>query len=345
MLTFDVEGTAIQRWRSIDEKTLWSSTRKQNEIMQVVDNLDDFLDDLEEEDRSELLRYAEKQSKTFARAFLEAVVALGATIVLERVIEAVQQGRTADLNEALALDRLPSAVGAAVERPLQQSVATGAQVGQSALEHAGVDPTLFVRFNLVNVHAVEFAKRFAGDLITNLRADGPDVLGVIKVIVADAVGPGGRTIFQLKQDLMPVVRMIGLTAPHGRAVTRYQSRLLAEGMAREQASRLVARYAEGLLYVRAGMIARTETIRALNAGQHAIWTDAVRNGLIDPRAATRTWTTALDERVCTDICLPMEGVQVGLQELFTLPNDDAVEYPPAHPQCRCRVVLNLEGRE
>ncbi|MBD3299830.1 MAG: hypothetical protein GF347_00580 [Candidatus Moranbacteria bacterium] len=48
----------------------------------------------------------------------------------------------------------------------------------------------------------------------------------------------------------------------------------------------------------------------------------------------KTWYTALDDNVC-EVCKPMEGITVPIDEDFTLPTGERVPHAPAHPECRC----------
>lgn len=77
--------------------------------------------------------------------------------------------------------------------------------------------------------------------------------------------------------------------------------------------------------VRAELIARTESVNAYQAGQHAF---AVQTG-----ATTKTWE-AKQVGACK-ICAPMDNVTIGINELFTLPNGKQVTFPTAHVKCRC----------
>lgn len=82
---------------------------------------------------------------------------------------------------------------------------------------------------------------------------------------------------------------------------------------------------------RAGVIARTETMRAYNSG--------IVDGIASTGASFVRWLTAPDEAVCP-ICLPREGVVFRLADVVNDPYPDAEPLPeiPAHPRCRCTVV-------
>lgn len=48
----------------------------------------------------------------------------------------------------------------------------------------------------------------------------------------------------------------------------------------------------------------------------------------------KTWITNNDDRVC-DICGPLDGVEVGIDEAFQGGDGEYYENPPAHVFCRC----------
>lgn len=73
---------------------------------------------------------------------------------------------------------------------------------------------------------------------------------------------------------------------------------------------------------RAGVIARTETMRAFNVGNMA--------AIIESGAKRFTWIAAEDEAVCP-ICGPRDGQTFRIDEMA----------PPAHPRCRCTVAAEF----
>jgi hypothetical protein len=90
------------------------------------------------------------------------------------------------------------------------------------------------------------------------------------------------------------------------------------------------------------MIARTETLSASTGGQREAWLQAQDKGLL-PRTQKRGWITTPDDRLDADVCEPMDGEEVGIDEPWTLPDGRAVMIPQqAHPQCRCGAALVIE---
>jgi SPP1 gp7 family putative phage head morphogenesis protein len=82
---------------------------------------------------------------------------------------------------------------------------------------------------------------------------------------------------------------------------------------------------------RAQSIAMTETTRLYAKANVAAWKES---GVV----TGKRWATANDEIVCP-ICGPLEGETVGLDAMFS----DGSEHPPAHVNCRCAVMPDLEG--
>lgn len=104
---------------------------------------------------------------------------------------------------------------------------------------------------------------------------------------------------------------------------------------------------------RAGVIARTETMRAFNGGNMA--------GITESGAYLVRWITSEDERVCK-VCGPRDGtvyriakigdmlkgdVRIGDTDrdwLMARPRLDEIGGPPpAHPRCRCTIAAHFRG--
>lgn len=89
---------------------------------------------------------------------------------------------------------------------------------------------------------------------------------------------------------------------------------------------------------RAEAIARTEVMRASNAGHQAAWQQALGEGLLDD-GTKQVWVTTPDDRLCP-ICEGMEGETAPLGGTFTVDGEE-IDGPPAHPNCRCVVALEV----
>lgn len=190
--------------------------------------------------------------------------------------------------------------------------------------------------------------QFAGGISTQAREN-------VRQILIDAVssGVGPKKTAQSIQDT------IGLTPQQLRAVENYR-RALESGqyasarqltlrdkrfdrsmkpgvpLKPEQIDRMVQRYVERQLRYRAQMIARTETIRALNQGQIEAWRQAQQQGLI--RGMREQWLPGPEACPQCDSIPPMNPWGVDIGEPFVTPYGPLAA-PPAHPNCRCALGL------
>lgn len=106
---------------------------------------------------------------------------------------------------------------------------------------------------------------------------------------------------------------------------------------------LAADVAKLLLSRRTQRIMSTESVVARNFGTLLTLMNAERLGYI-PTGERKVWATAVDERVCP-VCAPMDMVAAKLEDRFlvrqhrgVLSHDQHLYAPPAHTNCRCRIV-------
>lgn len=80
---------------------------------------------------------------------------------------------------------------------------------------------------------------------------------------------------------------------------------------------------------RAEVIARTESMRAVHAGQREAWNQAIDDGLLTGNER-RAWIVVGDELTCP-ICSGLDGETAKLGGQY----NGGYDSPPAHPNCRC----------
>jgi predicted ABC-type ATPase len=122
---------------------------------------------------------------------------------------------------------------------------------------------------------------------------------------------------------------------------------MGTGLGMEGIAKLVMEYFDGCEKFRALMIARTETIRASNAGASMAY---LQSGVVEGMQ----WLVTEDDRTCP-LCNAMSGKFVPLGQTFFNLGDrftvdtpegkqtmvfdyEDVRYPPLHVMCRCTVV-------
>lgn len=150
-----------------------------------------------------------------------------------------------------------------------------------------------------------------------------------------------------QQDLTPagaarlIREHVGILPNHTDAVEKYRQSLIAKFKAQgsvtweSDSSRLAMGYARKLVNYRAENIARTETIRACNKGQHALWRQAVSDDLLTPAEWERVW-------IASDpcgICIGLNNTRAPLEGPFRYGGKSYMMPPDPHPSCRCAVGL------
>ena len=156
--------------------------------------------------------------------------------------------------------------------------------------------------------------------------------------IQDAVMEGiaqGRSIEAIAADIKN--SRIGLTSRDAIAVANYTARLKAEDRPKDQVQRMASKYRQRKLRQRSEVIARTEMSRARNMGFDMAWQLGVSEGVIDP-GDLREWLA----RDPCPICQDLDGQKAPIGNPFTSQSGQyTFMRPPAHPNCRCTMVLDL----
>lgn len=265
------------------------------------------------------IRIADRLAPEMRQAFLRAVKKLRDKIDLSRLRELLDRGDQGDLGafwDAFEQEVTPELRPAIREVFLQAAQRTGAP--------------LDLRFDITNPRAVEAINTQAATLIRDITMTSRDA---IRAVLREGFQRG----VPVPEMARRIRSSIGLSERYARAVDRYRQGQLDAGVAPGKVAERSDRYANRLLRLRATTIARTETIAASAAGQHAAWQEAKAQGLLS--GGKRRWIVTPDESLCPNICEPMDGQERGLEEAFTTGQGDSVMHPPAHPACRCAVGL------
>lgn len=272
---------------------------------------------------------ADRLAPALRRTFLRAIAEILKTVARAALLQALEAGDRAAILDALKLANLPTALAPAVD--------VVRQVVTDTAEQTITDLAVDVSFTLLNPRAVAAAAEQGATLVTGVTAE---TQAAIRALVARAYREGipPRELAKLLES------QVGLTTRQTQAALNYRAALTDGGLTGDTLQAKVDAYAKKLLRQRAEMIARTETIAAANAGQQAAWDAAVEAGLLDPEDTGRIWQAAADTRVCP-ICDALDGQIVGLHEPFITIEGEAIDGPPAHPNCRCSVSLTFDRRQ
>ena len=133
--------------------------------------------------------------------------------------------------------------------------------------------------------------------------------------------------------------MIGLTLPQQQALNNLKGSLVKQGLNQDAIQSTTEKRIKTMIRDRADTIARTETFAAISQGRQELWQQLKEEGVIEP-TTQRVWLTANDEREC-HICKPMNNQKQLLDAYFETGNGEQIDAPPAHPNCRCTVILDL----
>ncbi len=191
--------------------------------------------------------------------------------------------------------------------------------------------TITYRFDGDRPEARAWAAKESGNLIREIVEDQ-------RTTVRDYVeraSAGDANVTQVARGLRDVV---GLTTAQSGWVENFRNREILDQMNRgktyDQAysasEAATERYQKRIHKYRTETIARTEIIRASSEGRVEAWRQGIEEGFIS-RFAQKQWVAEFD---ACQICLDLEALgPIGVTSDF--PEGE----PPAHPNCRCDVIL------
>lgn len=185
-------------------------------------------------------------------------------------------------------------------------------------------------FDRERPEAAAWAASEAGSLIREIVSGQRDM---VRDLVSNSQIAGVAPVDVARQ----IRNGIGLTSAqagwvsnrYDREFSRYIADGISPGQAAARAQAAADRYQQQVHRYRSMTIARTEIMRANSEGRQQAWAQGLEGGWIGP-TAQKEWIAEPD---ACDVCLPMSGERVGIAEEFPIGE------PPAHPNCRCDVLL------
>lgn len=245
--------------------------------------------------------------------------------LLERVLT---ERRSNLVQHDLPWQGLMNALYVEYHRILLKLFQRGGEAQMDALLRKTDRPT---SFDLNHPEAERWARTHAGQLVQGLTSESRQAM-------AHAIAEFIRLQIPPAEGARMLRRMLGLTPQSARAVVNFQQGLRVRGFPPAYIQDKADEYARRHLNYRSRVVARTETLRALQEGQRQSFTQAVEQGVLIPSRTRRQWVTAADERVCPT-CAPMDGQLTTLDEPWDTPIGPVQTPTDTHPQCRCAVVL------
>jgi hypothetical protein len=275
-------------------------------------------------------RIARSYEPALRDAFLTAIRSARSNASIEAIAEAIQSMNPGQAIRAatvgLEYDKMRDTLADIIEAAGNRTTAA------IATEVGPVRGVQIAGFDVVNPYAVGYARTEVGRLIRGIDMRTREG---IQNLIGNAIETGIAP-----REAAKVIRgQIGLTEFQTDYVMNYQSKLIAEGASNIDAK--VQRYADKVLRQRALTISRSETLRASNAGQQAAWRAAIDQGFLDSDVE-QIW---IAHPGCEEICQPMPEMEqnqhVRIGGMFLTGEGSYVRQPPAHPNCRCTIALNV----
>ena len=165
---------------------------------------------------------------------------------------------------------------------------------QYATRRAPIASRVVQSFGGRNERAERIARDLGARLVTEVVDDTRVMIAqTIRAGLEAGAGPrrtaldiGGRVVNGTRQG-----GLVGLDSRRAGWVQNYRAKLLAEGRPQSQIDRMAQRYSNKLLRQRGETIARTETLKALNAGRQEALDQLIENPNNDVRAedVVRAW--------------------------------------------------------
>lgn len=315
------------------------------------------------------------------RAFDEAVADIRSVAQLRALEAAIERG---DVEGAFQALRLGAEFFAPLDRQIEQAFRAGAvyQLGLLPKRRPGGSAGLVVRFDQRHPRAEAWSRENAAALVTEILEDTRTMVRQTMTEALEANRPPRSTALDITGRMDGNSRkggLLGLTSGQAEYVRRARAELADPERAAEylrrtrrdrrldatvkraaregrrlsaaEIDRIAGRYADRLLALRGEAVARTESLRALNAGRAEGVMQMIERGDVPADAVTLVWQATPSART-RDSHRMMHGQEVGFGEAFTSPVTGArMLYPgdgsmgaPASEliNCRCSVRTRVD---
>jgi hypothetical protein len=317
------------------------------------------------------LRAAEGMDPKIARAFIAAIETIRTRVPAEQLARFIERRDFTSLENAFA-SHFTSTEWQAYGKAIEQAVLAGVKATsttQGVINGAQADFEIAVG---LNPRLEQFAITMTS---TRIREIDQTTRDTIRQVLQRGLTAGDDPFAIARQ----IRGSIGLTRRQEAAVSNYERMLRAldpEALERKLRDRrsdgsvgraiandkaltdaqirsLVDRYRDRYVKYRANVIARTESIRAVQGAQWELFQDMINKGQIDIRQVRRTWINTNDGHVRNShVQIPqMNPRGVGQAETFASPLGPVLY--PGDPsalaantiQCRCAVFARIISRD
>ncbi len=285
----------------------------------------------------------------FARAWLRTVRGLLTPDVKRELLAGIRgfQAGTLTVDEAVAAvpwynpadpmaEKLWNMLGGSLRTALSDTIE---DAGEGEMRHLGI-PLKFVVQKIdaqrqirvpINPFSIAYVRTRSARLVAGISEEQRALL---RAIIVEMFEEGARP----ESVLDMIADVVGLTNREWGAVLNRDKALAATGMPDAKRRKAVQRYSDQLRIKRARRIARTETLDAYTQGLEDSWQLAREEGFIEPTAMKEWLEVTASPRTCK-ICRGLARQRVPVNEPFVSDVIGEVSRPPAHPHCRCTMLL------
>lgn len=335
-----------------------------------------------------LSQIAIQQERQLLRTFTQTIQGIKDQATIAEIVRLLEVGNVDGVVELLQLEP-------ATFEPIEEQIRTAYRTGGlTGAEQVGPIPTnvgtLVMRFNMRNPRAEQWLRNLSSRLVTEMFDDQRTMVRErLTDNLARGVNPR-QAALDLVGRVDPQSRdrvggFIGLTSRQAQWVSdarqeleelnpNYLTRELRDKrldgairraieddkpLTRRQIDSAISRMQARTLRYRGQVIARTESINSLRAGQYESILQAVERGEVESRDATKAWDSSSDARTRLDH-LQMEQTYMAnpipVDQAFIAPDGSRLRFPGDTAlgatgeqtiQCRCKAVYRIDfvGRQ
>lgn len=306
--------------------------------------------------------YAEIASKhglEVAEAFYEAINRIRSAVQIQRLTALIEQGRIEDALEALQIEE--SLFNDLADKARAAHVSAGHATADTLPRRRPDGTAVVVRFDGRNPAAEAWINEHSSQLITHLTDETKQAVRVSLTVSMEAgVNPRQAALEVVGRINKATGKreggVLGLSVPQAEYVAKARAELLSgdpedlkhyltrqrrdkrfdrsitkairtgEPVPAETIAKAITAYEGRLLKLRGEIIARVETMTAIQQGKYEAFRQAIADGKVDVEAVTKIWRSAGDMRV-RHTHMALNGKSVGFNEPFRSPSGALLRYP------------------
>lgn len=270
-----------------------------------------------------------KYENQFKAIYRQAVISAKEAVVLRQLEEALENGDIEETLIATHVDKFESKFSEVII-PMATAFLAGATVAFQELPATKQKEGQPI--DLLNAYSMDYLKQHGARLVTQVSQETKDAIRkAVETTLLEGKSYRGAA--------REIKNIIGITVPQQQALNNFKISLLKQGLNQPAIQSAVEKRTQVMISDRAETIARTEAFAAISKGRQELWQQLKENGVIE-KTTKHIWLTANDERSCS-ICKLMNNQKQLIDAYFETGDGEQIDVPPAHPNCRCTVILDL----